>query len=303
MPAKSSEDPPSLLRRIASAPISWGVCEVPGWGAELPRERVLAEMRDLGLAGTELGSPGFLPTQPETLSALLEEYVLDLVGGFVPLVLHDSFQYEESTRIAGDAARLLAECGGEIFVTAVVASFSWEPRRTLAGSEWNSLVDGLHMIEDITHSYGLVQAVHPHLGTLIETGDDIRRLLDTTDVGWCVDTGHLAIGGFEPLRFVHEAPDRIRHVHLKDVRMEIAARVLSGDMSLMQGVQHGMFCPMGDGDIPIAEIVAALEDEVGYSGWYVIEQDAALTGDLPAEGDGPVIDVARSLEYISTISS
>lgn len=259
-------------------------------------------MRELGLAGTELGSPGYLPIQPKALTALLGEHGLDLVGGFVPLVLHDSFQRDESTRIALDAAQLLAECGGELFVTAVVTSFNWEPRRTLSDAEWETLVDGLHMIEDVTHKFGLAQAVHPHMGTLIETSDDISRLLDTADVGWCIDTGHLTIGGFDPLRFVHEVPECIRHVHLKDVRMKTAKRVLEGDMSLMEGVQHGMFCPMGEGDIPIAKIITALENDAGYTGWYVLEQDTAITGALPPEGEGPVLDVARSLEFISTIA-
>ena len=259
-------------------------------------------MRELGLAGTELGAPGFLPTQPKTLMALLGEYGLDLIGGFVPLVLHDSFQRGESARIARDAARLFAECGGELFVTAVVTSFSWDPRRPLSDAEWETLVDGLHMIEDVTHNFGLVQAVHPHLGTLIETSDDVSRLLEAADVGWCMDTGHLAIGGFDPLRFVHEVPERIRHVHLKDVRMLTAKRVVRGDISLMEGVQQGMFCPMGEGDIPISKIVATLENDVGYTGWYVLEQDTAITGALPPEGEGPVLDAARSLEFISSLA-
>lgn len=259
-------------------------------------------MRELGLAGTELGAPGFLPTHPKALTALLCEYGLGLIGGFVPLVLHDYSQRDESARMARDAARLLAECGGELFVTAAVASFSWDPRHTLSDVEWETLVDGLHMIDDIARNFGLVQAVHPHLGTLIETSDDVSRLLEATDLGWCLDTGHLAIGGFDPLRFVYEVPDRIRHVHLKDARMQTAQRVLEGDISLMEGVQQGMFCPMGEGDIPIAKIVTVLENDVGYSGWYVLEQDAAITGALPPEGEGPFLDVARSLEYLSSIA-
>ena len=81
-----------LMRRLASAPISWGVCEVPGWGVELPRDRVLDEMRQLGLAATELGSGGYLPTDPDELRACVERHDLEMIGGFVPVVIHDPTQ-------------------------------------------------------------------------------------------------------------------------------------------------------------------------------------------------------------------
>src|SRR5215211_7096229 len=111
---------PAAARRLAGAPISWGVCEVPGWGRQLPPERVLAEMAGLGLEATELGPIGYLPFEPAALRAQLATHGLSLVGGFVPLVLHEPD--------AGDALRALdaiaatyAAAGAGVVVAAVIA--------------------------------------------------------------------------------------------------------------------------------------------------------------------------------------
>ena len=95
--------------KIAGAPISWGVCEVPGWGYQLTPQRVLAEMRDVGLAATELGPEGFLPSDPDELSALLDSYGLSCVGTFAPVVLHDA-GHDPLPDIAGPLDALVA-CG------------------------------------------------------------------------------------------------------------------------------------------------------------------------------------------------
>ena len=115
-----SLDTSSLFGRVAGAPISWGVCEVPGWGEMLPPERVLPEMRSLGLTMTELGAPGFLPDDAAELSAVLQEQGMGLLGGFVPLVLHDPAQRAAMLASAEETARKFAEHGATRFVTAVV---------------------------------------------------------------------------------------------------------------------------------------------------------------------------------------
>ncbi len=121
--------------------------------------------------------------------------------------------------------------------------------------------------------------------------------LEHTSVAWCLDTGHLMIGGVDPVAFAREAGDRVAHVHLKDVDTAIAARVLSRDLSLVHGVQQGLFRPLGAGDVAVDEVVLALEER-GYEGWYVLEQDTALTQGLPAPGSGPVEDVRASLDFL-----
>lgn len=288
-----------LLDRLAGAPISWGVCEVPGWGRMLPVDRVLAEMASLGLSATELGAPGFLPDDAALLRAKLDQFGLGLVGGFVPLVLHDRAQAEATLDQARATAALFEQAGGGVFVTAAVVDQAWAPRVPLDGAQWRHIGHMLARLDDLVGDRGLVHVLHAHLGTLVETADDVERVTEQYEVRWCLDTGHLAIGGVDPVTFAHLAGDRVGHVHLKDVDFSIGDRVNSGEMSLLHGVQRGLFRPLGQGDLAIAEVVAALEAS-GYDGRYVLEQDTAITGDEPPEGTGPIDDVRQSVDHLRT---
>ncbi len=292
----------NLLERLGGAPISWGVCEVPGWGLELSRERVLSEMSEVGLGATELGSDGYLPTDPGELRDLLATFDLQLVGGFVPLVLHDPSKSDATIAAARRAASLLGGAGATEFITAMVASFDWNPRFELDDSGWAHTIEMLTVLEEVVGEYGMAQAIHPHLGTMIERPEDVKRVLDGSDVGWCFDTGHLLIGGYDPMEFIADAGDRIRHVHLKDAVLELARPVFAGQQTIMQGVQNGMFCPMGRGDVPIGEIVMSLERS-GYDRWYILEQDTALTAGEPPEGQGPKLDVQMSIDYLRGVDA
>jgi len=288
--------------RLAGAPISWGVCEVPGWGVELPPRRVLAEMQQVGLSATELGSDGYLPTDPGELRDLCAEYGLSMIGGFVPLVVHEPSERDRTIAQAHHLARLMSAAGGTVFVTAPVATWEWGPRFELTLEQWRAAAETFAMIDEVVGSYGMTQAVHPHLGTMVETKSDVDALLEASDVGWTFDMGHLQIGGTDPLEFLDAAFDRIRHVHLKDVDLKKATPVFAGEQSIMQGVQSGMFTNLGQGDVPVAEIVRRLEDR-GYQEWYVIEQDAAITSGMPAEGEGPLLDVLASIEFLKGIET
>ena len=289
-----------FLDRIASAPISWGICEVPGWGAMLPTARVLGEMAGLGLPATELGAPGFLPQQPEELLAVLSAVDMSLIGGFTPLVLHDRAQRTAALDAARRTARAFEECGATMFVSAIVMDEEWSIPRALDAGERRHLVDMLHAVDEICGEHGLTQVLHPHVQTVVETRDDVERLLDDSDVHWCLDTGHLAIGGVDPVTFARQVGDRVGHVHLKDVDLSKAPAVLDRSRSIMASVQDGLFTPLGQGDVPIAAVIEVLESQ-GYQGWYVIEQDTALTAGLPPEGAGPVNDVRTSLDYLREV--
>jgi inosose dehydratase len=148
----------------------------------------------------------------------------------------------------------------------------------------------------------MMQALHPHLGTIVETADDINTVLDVSDVGWTLDMGHMLIGGTDPVAFARDAFDRVRHVHLKDVHLDLAAPVFAGEQSIMAGVQAGMFCNLGQGDVPVAEVITTLESR-GYDQWYVLEQDAAITGEEPPVGGGPLLDVQKSIAYLRTVEA
>jgi inosose dehydratase len=285
--------------RIGGAPISWGVCEAPDWGYELPADRVLAEMRDLGLRATELGPTGYLGDRPEDVRGRLDRHGLRLIGGFLPVPMHT--RTEADFIEAGTAMATLADAGAEIVVLAArSADGSYERRVRLTEHDWPVLLSTLDRLQGMARDCGLAVALHPHVGTAIEDRASVLRLLETSDVPLCLDTGHLLIGGTDPLELIGLAAERIAPVHLKDVRMSIARGVAAGDASYIAAVRAGLYAPLGDGDVDLPGIVGALEKS-GYAGWYVLEQDAALPGP-PAPGDGPVLDVRRSIDFLSEVA-
>ncbi|WP_394939481.1 sugar phosphate isomerase/epimerase family protein [uncultured Ilumatobacter sp.] len=264
--------------------------------------RVLGEMQQLGLTATELGSDGYLPTDPAELKDLCAEFGLEMIGGFVPLVLHEAAELDATIEAARRTAELMSAAGATVFVTSAVTDWDWGPRTALTSDDWNFTAKTLSIVDDILGEFGMTQAIHPHLRTVVETRADIEALLDVSDVGWTFDMGHMQIGGMDPLEFIDIAFDRIRHVHLKDVVMDLAGPVFAGDQSIMDGVQAGMFCNLGRGAVPIGAIVTELEAR-GYDQWYVLEQDAAITAGEPAVGAGPLLDVLASIEFLKGIEA
>lgn len=287
----------NFLSRIASAPISWGICEVPGWGAMLPTPRVLSEMSGLGLPATELGAPGFLPEEPAAIMAMLNSVNMSLIGGFTPLVVHDRSQENENISQARATAALFQRAGATKFITAPVTDWGWSEPHPPTAEELKQMNKIFGIVDEICAEHGLEQVMHPHVLTMVETDSDVQKVLDTCDVHWCLDTGHLAIGGTDPVAFAKEAFDRVGHVHLKDVDLSKVAPVMNREKSIMQGVQEGLFTELGQGDVDIAGVIEALESR-GYQGWYVIEQDTAITAGMPNEGEGPIEQVTNSLNYL-----
>jgi inosose dehydratase len=292
----------SFMQRLAGAPISWGVCEVPGWGIELSPDRVLSEMQQVGLSATELGSDGYLPTDPVELKDLCQQYDLTMIGGFVPVVIHEQTEEQATIDATHRAAKLMSAAGGTLFVSSPVTDWNWGPRRDLDSQDWLQSAKMLSVIDDIVGEYGMTQAMHPHLRTIVETRNDILNVLEYSDVGWTFDMGHMQIGGMDPMEFLDVAFDRIKHVHLKDVVMDKAMPVFHHEQSIMEGVQAGMFCNLGRGDVPIGAIVTELEAR-GYDQWYVLEQDAAITSDEPEVGAGPILDVLASIEFLTGVEA
>jgi inosose dehydratase len=286
-----------IAERLAGAPISWGACEVPGWGPMPSPEVVLGEMSKLGLRGTELGPPGFLPDEPDALAETLERHGLTLVGGFVPLVLHEP-ELDQALEETRRAARLMSEAGGRMLVLAAVQDVEWTAPGELSDHEWACLAAHLNAIEGLAREeYGMAVALHPHAGTLIETAAQVERALEVVEVGWCLDTGHLLIGGTDPVEFAQKYGDRVNHVHLKDVDGGLADEVRDGRRSLLRATKDGLFTALGRGDARIAEVLDGLQDH-GYDGWLVLEQDTAITGDEPTVAGGPMSDARESIAFL-----
>lgn len=262
------------LQRLAGAPISWGVCEVPGWGPQLPARTVLAEMSALGLKASEFGPDGFLPDGGRARARTLSGHGLSAVGGFVPVVAHrpDLDPVAECAALLAD----FAAAGSHVVVfAAVTGAIGYEGRVDLDAAAWRILCHNLDRLSAAAASHGLRATLHPHAGTLVERPDDVAKVLDGSAIGLCLDTGHLMVGGGDPLMLARSAPSRIAHVHLKDVEPALAAEVRSGRLGYADAVRAGMYVPLGAGGAKVAEVVGTLE-AAGYRGWYVLEQDRIL---------------------------
>ncbi|MHA7125800.1 TIM barrel protein [Janibacter indicus] len=294
-----------LTERIAAAPISWGVCEVPGWGWQHQPPTVLTQMRDLGIAATEFGPDGFLPDDPQGKADTLAEYGLAAVGQFVPVVLHDP-AFDPLRTVETAMAGLVAARATTVVIAAATGAEGYDARPELDEQGWTTLLTNLDRIADAAAAQGLTATLHPHVGTMVESGEETDRVLAGSRIGLCLDTGHLLIGGGDPVRVAREHPQRIAHMHLKDVDLAWARKVQDGSASYTDAVAAGMYVALGRGDVDIAAIVASLE-AAGYGGWYVLEQDTVLAGDPadPATPQGaadPVADVRESVGYLSEVA-
>ncbi len=286
------------LDRVAAAPISWGVSEVSGWGHQLEASVVLTQMRALGFAATELGPAGFLPDDPAAKAALLAAHDLRAVGGFLPVLLHD-----EAHDPLPEVDRYVDDCLATGACVLVLAAYSgvggYDHRPVLDDAQWKTMLTVLDSLSGNAAARGVTVALHPHVGTLVETHAEVRRVLDGSDVGLCLDTGHLLLGGTDPVALAERHADRVAHVHLKDVDDATAVRVHSGELDFGDAVRAGLFRPLGDGDVDVAGIVRVLQG-AGYDGWYVLEQDVMLAG---PDTHGPQTDSVRCLDYLREVDA
>lgn len=292
----------TFMDRIAGAPITWGVDGSPGWGHLMDRQRVLSEMRDIGLSATELGPDGYLPADAEELGVLLRGYDLSLIGGFVPVVLYRDELVSENLAYVERAAATLVKTGAPVMVLGPDSHHAgYDQQIDLSDAEWRTLFTTLEKTMEIASRQGLVTALHPHWGMAVESQDHVDRLLGGCGVELCIDTGHLALAGADPVAIAKSAEGRVAHVHLKDLDEGLAERVRGGDLAFRQAVIDGLFLPLGDGSVDISGFMAELEGQ-GYDGWYVIEQDVVLDSD-PEAGRGPIVAAQRSVAFLERFGS
>ena len=224
---------------------------------------------------------------------------MSLIGGFVPAVLHDPGQRRATLADARSTAELFAAAGATMFVTAVggrsrlVAAIRAVARRSGTTSSGCSASS-----TSCAPSTGSPRRCIRTSARSWRRPPTSPRCSKPPTSRWCLDTGHLFIGGYDPAKFAVDAGERVVHAHLKDVRGEVAARVCGGELSIQEGVGAGLFCPLGQGEAPIHATVNALE-AAGYTGWYVLEQDTDLGAAEPPPGTGPVEAARASLDYLS----
>jgi inosose dehydratase len=269
--------------RFGASPIAWINDDLPSLGANTPLESVLTEARDLGFSGIELG--GSFPRDPSVLEALLSKYKLALVGGWYSANLLTGSAEAEIQALQTHLALLKAlKC--TVFIIAETSNaihcnqgrpLSATPK--LADSDWDTFGRKMTDVAEHVQQAGMRMAYHHHLGTVVESQQDLDRFLASTgpSVGLTVDTGHAALAGVDTLALIRNYPQRVAHVHCKDIRSKVFKEVQSTGRSFLSGVLSGMFTVPGDGDLEFAGVMQALA-KVGYSGWIVVEaeQDPAL---------------------------
>jgi inosose dehydratase len=285
--------------RIANAPTSWGV-EDPEDSANPRWDRLLSDVAAAGYAGTELGPLGYLPDRPSALRHELAERGLELVGGYVFEELQTRDGLAGALELGRRTCELLAGAGALHLV--IIQGFSADRERAagrpglaarLTDGEWQTMATGIEELARMAaEEHGLVPVVHPHAGTHVEFEEEIDRLAGDTDVALCIDTGHCAYAGIDPVALYRRYAERVAYFHLKDVDGERLREVLARGLSFEQAVGEGVFCPLGEGVVDFAALAAAL-DEHDFQGWATVEQDR-----LPTDSSAPAAEAVASLAHL-----
>jgi len=263
--------------RIGINPLTWTNDDLPELGEENSLETCLSEAKLAGYEGVELGRK--FPRDPAVLGPTLEKHGLNLVSGWYSARLLER-SVEDEIRAMRPHATLLKTLGATAMVFAEVSrcvhgsrSIPLSKRPRLAEQEWRPFCERLDAVARHLERQGLKLAYHHHMGTVIQSEDEIDRMMASTRaVGLLLDSGHLAFAGGEPLRALERHASRVAHVHCKDVRRDRLAQARRDDLSFLDAVLAGVFAVPGDGSIDFEPVLRALAQR-GYAGWLVVEAD------------------------------
>ena len=284
--------------RLGISPIGWSNDDLPELGGDIPLDTCLAETSEAGFEGIELGHK--FPRDPALLQSLLGDHELHLVSGWYSGRLLERSVAEELVSIEQQRA-LLAAMGSAVLVYAEtsggIAGDRTRPlssRPSLADGDWRDFGIRLTELADRLAERGIRLAYHHHMGTVVETADEIDRLMASTggSVGLLLDTGHLAFAGADPVDIAWRHGLRISHVHCKDVRPDVLARARAADQSFLDSVIDGVFTVPGDGAIDFVAVLGALK-AANYRGWLVVEAEQD-----PAKAP-PLVYARRGFAYLS----
>jgi inosose dehydratase len=290
--------------RLAGAPVTFGVWERTVDRPDLvARERLLATAGGLGYRGLELGPPGYLGTDARTVADALARHDLALAGAFAPVHLADAAAFDADVDELDRTLAVLAADGGVAVLadaeTAVREAAAGRPseleRTALDDDAFAAALERLERAVQRCRAAGVRPVFHPHAGTYVETPAEIERLLAGSDVELCLDSGHLAIGGGDPVAIARRCAGRIAHLHLKDVDGAMLDRLRAGEIEMMAAWEAGLFCPLGEGIVDVEGFLAATTAD-GFDGWLVLEQDRVAVRDPDLDGVRAV--EARNLEAV-----
>lgn len=276
--------------KLGIAPIAWTNDDMPDLGKENTFEQCVSEMALAGFTGSEVGNK--YPKDPEVLKKALDLRGISICN-----------QWFSSFILTKPLEEVEAECRAQLaFLKAMgakIIGFSEQSysvqgqmdtpifghKYVLNDLEWEQLCAGLNYLGKIAkEEYGISLTYHHHMGTVVQSAEETRRLMEGTDpeyVSLLFDSGHFAYCGEDPLEMVTTWIDRIKHVHLKDIRPEVVAEVKAEDKSFLQGVRMGAFTIPGDGCIDFDPIFKVLEEH-DYEGYMLVEaeQDPAKANPL-----------------------
>ena len=273
--------------QIANAPCSWGALEFELEGKALGHQQVLSEMVETGYAGTELGDWGFMPTDPILLKNLLREKNLELVGAFVPVAFANPDAHDAGVEQALKTARLMFEAGypGAFIILAdnngsveerVKNAGKITPEMGLTENQWKVFAAGVEKVaKAVKDTFGMRTVFHHHCAGYVETPWELDSLMNHTDpelLGLCLDMGHYAFGGGDPIHALKKYYSRIWHVHFKDYDPAVGEDAVQKEYDYFKAVEKVVFCELGKGNVDFRTIVNILKEKE-YDGWIVVEQD------------------------------
>lgn len=297
MSREDDMEEPSM--KVANAPVSYGAFELTvGRMPNVPRpQQVLDAVADAGYEGIDLGPLGYLG-DAATLPGRLADRGLQLVGGYVPLHLSDAEAFQADL---GYLERVL-----ELFDAVADGEARWRPKPTLAdagsavraanpgrgndmaeirldSAGWDRAAELVTRAADRCAERGYEATFHHHACSYVEAPQEVETLLERTEVGLCLDTGHLLLGGGDPVQAMKQWAGRINHIQIKDVRLDILQHVIEEREGMVAVWSRGAFCELGSGDLDVDGFLQELT-RAGYRGWLMVEQDRILAPEEPMSG-------------------
>jgi inosose dehydratase len=276
---------------------------------EYPYPRVLGEMAQAGYTGTELGPYGFLPTEPGVLGKELGQRGLKLCSAFVAMHLGNKDVHETGFARVARTAELLSQVGCRILILsdevtperlacagrpADAAKLCWTQ------AQWGIAQQAIYQVVALCRDQGLEVAFHHHVGTHVETPDEVDRLfslLPPERLKLCLDTGHCVYGGGDPVAELQQYASRVRCVHLKDIDAAILEYARRQRLGFYDAVRHGVFVPLGQGTVDFSRVLSLLRQQ-GYDGWVVAEQDVLAGG---RGATTPLANAIAAREFLRTL--
>ncbi|MBE5847096.1 MAG: myo-inosose-2 dehydratase [Lachnospiraceae bacterium] len=271
--------------KLGIAPIAWTNDDMPDLGKENTFEQCVSEMALAGFTGCEVGNK--YPKDPEVLKKYLSIRNMQICNAwFSSFLLTQPYEQVEKdfiqhiTFLKAMGAKVVGISEQSYSVQGQMDTPVFGHKYVMNDEEWKRFTDGLNRLGETANKYGIALTLHHHMGTVVQTAEEIDRMMENTDpdkFSLLFDTGHLAYCGEDPVAVLKKYVNRVKHVHLKDIRKSVVEKVKAENLSFLKGVRMGTFTVPGDGDIDFDPIFKILED-AGYEGYMLVEaeQDPAI---------------------------